>query len=97
MWSCLAAHAAVLHLERQRIRLLQGNDDRLTRDIPSPLKVSNSRLNELKTSNRASRGYRLLTQSRDAGIDIFTKSLRSRFVFLQGHPECHVAKAGLSP
>ena len=29
----------------------------------------------------------MLTKSKDAGVDIFTKELRSQFVFFQGHPE----------
>jgi|SRR5579871_525510 len=98
IWSCLAAHAAVLHLdgiERQPLRqkcsgvfdCSKAIDDWLTRDIPSSIKVSHSRLNELRASDLLARGYRVLTQSREAGVDIFTKRLRSHFVFFQGHPE----------
>jgi homoserine O-succinyltransferase len=98
IWSCLAAHAAVLHLdgiERQRldqkcsgvydcVRLV---DDWLTRDTPSPLKISHSRLNALRKSDLIANGYQVLTESADAGVDIFAKQLRSRFIFFQGHPE----------
>ena len=35
----------------------------------------------------AAHGYQMLTQSREAGVDIFAKQLRSQFVFFQGHPE----------
>src|ERR1700736_656021 len=98
IWSCLAAHAAVLHLdgiERQGLDAkLSGvydcskvSDNWLTKDVPSPLKISHSRLNEVRANDLAARGYQLLTESRDAGVDIFTKQLRSRFVFFQGHPE----------
>jgi homoserine O-succinyltransferase len=98
IWSCLAAHAAVLHLdgiERQRLDTKCSGvydcskviDNWLTKDLPSPLKISHSRLNELRADDLAARGYQLLTKSRDAGVDIFTKQLRSQFVFLQGHPE----------
>jgi homoserine O-succinyltransferase/O-acetyltransferase len=98
IWSCLAAHAAVLNLdgiERHRLSekcsgvfdCARVADDWLIRDIPLPLKVSHSRLNELKGSDLAARGYRLLTQSREAGVDIFVKKLRSHFIFFQGHPE----------
>ncbi len=97
IWSCLAAHAAVLHLdgiERQPLRVKCSGvfdcskvlDDWLTRDLP-PLKVSHSRLNELRRSDLVAHGYRVLTESREAGVDIFTKLLRSHFVFFQGHPE----------
>jgi homoserine O-succinyltransferase/O-acetyltransferase len=98
IWSCLAAHAAVLHLdgiERQRLKTKCSGvydcakivDHWLTRDITSPLKVSHSRLNELRAENLAARGYQLLTQSRDAGVDIFARQLGSQFIFFQGHPE----------
>src|SRR6185437_3124151 len=32
-------------------------------------------------------GYRVLTESREVGPDIFVKQLRSHFIFFQGHPE----------
>jgi homoserine O-succinyltransferase len=98
IWSCLAAHAAVLHLDgvqRQPLDIkcsgvydcFKMTDDRLTRDITSPLKVSHSRLNALRRGDLTVRGYQLLTHSPEAGVDIFVKQMRSRFVFFQGHPE----------
>ncbi len=98
IWSCLAAHAAVLHLdgiERQRLNAKCSGiydcaklaDDWLMQDVPSPLKISHSRLNELRESDLAARDYRLLTHSAEAGVDIFTKQLHSQFIFFQGHPE----------
>jgi homoserine O-succinyltransferase len=98
IWSCLAAHAAVLHLdgiERQRLTTKCSGiydcsrviDHWLTKDIASPLKISHSRLNELRASDLAARGYQLLTSSPEAGVDIFAKELRSHFIFFQGHPE----------
>ena len=62
-------------------------DDWLTEDVPSPLKISHSRLNELRAGDLAARGYQLLTHSPEAGVDIFAKQLRSHFIFFQGHPE----------
>jgi homoserine O-succinyltransferase len=98
IWSCLAAHAAVLHLdhvERQRLpskchgifdcEAVTG--DPLTYDAPAPLKVSHSRLNEVAEADLAQAGYRVLTRSAQAGVDIFTRQYASRFVFFQGHPE----------
>jgi homoserine O-succinyltransferase len=98
IWSCLAAHAAVLHLdgiERRRLATkcsgvydcAKATDHWLTEDITSPLKIAHSRLNELRGNDLVAKGYRLLTQSAEAGVDIFTKQLRSHFVFFQGHPE----------
>ena len=71
IWSCLAAHAAVLHLdgiERQRLDIKcsgiydcdRVSDSWLTKDAPSPLKISHSRLNELRAGDLAARGYQLL-------------------------------------
>lgn len=98
IWSCLAAHAAVLHLdgiERQRLDTKcsgvydcdKMSGSWLTKDAPSPLKISHSRLNELRAGDLAARGYQLLTASPEAGVDIFAKQLGSQFVFFQGHPE----------
>jgi homoserine O-succinyltransferase len=98
IWSCLAAHAAVLHLdgiERQRLATKCSGiydcakvaDSWLTQDIASPLKISHSRLNELRANDLVARGYELLTHSPQAGVDIFAKQLRSHFIFFQGHPE----------
>ena len=98
IWSCLAAHAVIFHLdgiERRRLSskcsgvydCAKVTDHWLTQDIPSPLRVAHSRLNELRASDLTARGYQVLTQSRDAGVDIFAKKLRSQFIFFQGHPE----------
>jgi len=98
IWSCLAAHAAILHLdgiERRRLDTkcsgiydcFKVADHWLTADIASPLRVSHSRLNELRAHDLSARGYQLLTYSPQCGVDIFAKSLRSQFIFFQGHPE----------
>jgi homoserine O-succinyltransferase/O-acetyltransferase len=98
IWSCLAAHAAVLHLdgiERQRLDVkcsgvydcAKVSDDWLMTGITSPLKVAHSRINALDKGDLIAHGYQLLTESPQAGVDIFAKRLRSHFVFLQGHPE----------
>ena len=98
IWSCLAAHAAVLHLdgiERHRLpRKCSGIydcagvvDHWLTRGVPAPLKVSHSRLNELRESELAASGYQVLTRSELAGVDVFVRRGPGRFIFFQGHPE----------
>ena len=98
IWSCLAAHAAVLHLdgiERQRLTTKCSgvydcfgvSSHWLTDDLPSPFRVSHSRLNDLRAGDLTTRGYRLLTHSPEAGVDIFAKQLGSEFIFFQGHPE----------
>jgi len=98
IWSCLAAHAAVLHLDgvdRHRLNekcsgvyyCAKTNDGWLTRDLPATLKVSHSRYNELRENELTARGYEILTRSDIAGVDIFAKQLESCFIFFQGHPE----------
>ncbi len=98
IWSCLAAHAAVKHLDGiERHRLSEKcsgvydcgktGDDWLTRGLPATLQVSHSRYNELRESELTARGYEILTRSDIAGVDIFARQLESRFIFFQGHPE----------
>jgi homoserine O-succinyltransferase len=98
IWSCLAAHAAVLHLdgiERQRLpkkcsgiqTCAKVTEDWLTRGLRGSLKVPHSRLNEVRESDLLAHGYQVLTRSDAAGVDIFAKQFQSRFIFFQGHPE----------
>jgi homoserine O-succinyltransferase len=98
IWSCLAAHAAVLHLDGIERRRLPAKchgifdcevvtNDFLTRAVSAPLKVSHSRLNEIAESDLAAAGYQVLTRSAEAGVDVFVRQYASRFVFFQGHPE----------
>lgn len=98
IWSCLAAHAAVRHLDRvERQRLpskchgifdcVTVTGDPMTREAPAPLKVSHSRLNEVTERDLAQAGYQVLTRSALAGVDAFVRQYDSRFVFFQGHPE----------
>jgi homoserine O-succinyltransferase/O-acetyltransferase len=98
IWSCLAAHAAVLHLDRIARRPLPAKchgifdceaigSDPLTRAAPAPLKVSHSRLNEVAEADLTKHGYQVLTRSAKAGVDVFVRQYASRFVFFQGHPE----------
>jgi homoserine O-succinyltransferase/O-acetyltransferase len=97
-WSCLAAHAAVLHLDGiQRRRLpmkrfgvfeqdvLVGHP--LTQALGSTLRTPHSRWNDLPLEALASAGYTILSSSREAGADAFVKTRRSLMVFFQGHPE----------
>ncbi len=98
IWSCLAAHAAVLHLdgiERRRLGrkcsgiydCVKSAEHWLTKGLPSPAKVAHSRFNALRDDDLASGGYQILTRSDRAGIDIFARKFDSQFIFFQGHPE----------
>jgi homoserine O-succinyltransferase len=98
IWSCLAAHAAVKHLDGIARHRLDGKCsgvfdcasigyDWLTNGAPPSLRIAHSRHNELRESELAARGYQILTRSEKAGVDIFAKHYQSRFIFFQGHPE----------
>ncbi len=98
IWSCLAAHAAVLHLDHIVRRRLPAKcsgvfasnkavDDPLTDGLRWPLRIFHSRLNDLAEGDLVASNYRVLTRAPGAGVDIFTKRYNSLFVFFQGHPE----------
>src|SRR5579864_4331917 len=98
IWSCLAAHAAVLHLDGVERRPLDTkcsgiydcfsvSDHWLTNGLACPVKIAHSRHNELSARDLTASGYHLLTQSPNAGVDSFTKDFGSQFIFFQGHPE----------
>jgi homoserine O-succinyltransferase/O-acetyltransferase len=98
VWSCLAAHAAVLHMDGVRRQALDDkqfgvfdctimSEHPLTAGIPGRIRVAHSRWNVLPEDALRSRGYSVLTRSEDAGVDTFVKQRQSLFVFFQGHPE----------
>ena len=98
IFSCLAAHAAVLHLDGiERRRLAQKRsgiyecakvgDDWLTKGLWRSHQVPHSRLNEISEADLIACGYQILTRSDVAGADIFARQFESRFIFFQGHPE----------
>lgn len=98
IFSCLAAHAAVLHLDGiSRTPLAEKcsgvfdcakrSDDPLLEGVASPLRTPHSRLNDLREKQLVAHGYRILTSSPEAGVDMFVKAWESLFVFFQGHPE----------
>jgi homoserine O-succinyltransferase len=98
IFSCLAAHAAVLHydgierkrLEHKRFGLFSHaatTQHVLTQHLPAAAKVAHSRWNEVSAEALSARGYQVLTQSREAGVDLFTKTGNKPLVFFQGHPE----------
>lgn len=98
LFSCLAAHAAVLHLDGIERHPLAGKlsgvfecgpagDHRLHAGLPRAWRVPHSRCNEIRAEDLTARGYRLLSVSAEAGVDMFTRGAGSEFVFCQGHPE----------
>jgi homoserine O-succinyltransferase len=98
VWSCLAAHAALLHVDgigRRRLgdkrfgvfEFARASDHQLTAGVPSPLRVPHSRWNDIPGNQLLDCGYRVLTQAKDGGVDAFVKQRKSLFLFFQGHPE----------
>jgi homoserine O-succinyltransferase/O-acetyltransferase len=96
--SCLAAHAALLHIDGIGRRPLSEkrfgvfefarvSDHPLTATAPSRLRMPHSRWNDIPEEALTACGYRVLTRSEDAGVDAFVKQRKSLFVFFQGHPE----------
>jgi len=98
VWSCLAAHAALLYLDgigrRPLGQKLSGvfdcekvTEDLLTESVPSTLSIPHSRWNDIPEDELTKAGYRILTRSERTGADTFVKQSKSLFVFFQGHPE----------
>ncbi len=99
LWSCLAAHAAVLHLDGVERRPLAAKRSGvfdcvpqvfhpLLRDVPARLTMAHSRWNDLDGADLTANGYAVLTASAEAGANLFAKRVAgSFFVFVQGHPE----------
>jgi homoserine O-succinyltransferase/O-acetyltransferase len=98
IWSCLASHAAVLHLDGvARVPLAekcfgvfdcqQVIDHPLTAGLPATMSVPHSRWNTLDEAALTAKGYAVLARSREAGVDTFARQDRSLFLFFQGHPE----------
>ena len=98
IWSCLAAHAAVLHLdgiERTPLsRKCSGlfnvertHEHPLLEGVAAPLLVPHSRWNGLDEAALTAAGYEIVTRSDAVGADLFVKRWRSLFIYLQGHPE----------
>jgi homoserine O-succinyltransferase len=96
--SCLAAHAAVLHiddiaraaLDEKRFGVFEQtkvSEHPMLEGAPSRLQFPHSRWNEIKEEALLSRGYTILTKSAEAGVDSFAKQRKSLFIFFQGHPE----------
>jgi homoserine O-succinyltransferase/O-acetyltransferase len=97
--SCLAAHAGVLYsdgIPRHRLADKQFGvfeykkirKHPLTEGAADTIQIPHSRWNEVRADALAAGGYEVLTQSADAGVDLFAKKKKaSLFVHFQGHPE----------
>ena len=99
IWSCLAAHAAVLCLDGiERTRHPTKISDILSCEnaarnhplmsgLPSHWWTPHSRYYEVPEVTLAAKGYDVVSRTAAAGADLFIKKGRAPFVFFQGHPE----------
>lgn len=99
LWSCLSAHAAVLHhgnITRQPLPMKISGifacaavapEHRLLKDMPACWSCPHSRHNGLNEAKLTASGYTLLSRAGPAGVDIFTRADGIPFFFFQGHPE----------
>jgi homoserine O-succinyltransferase/O-acetyltransferase len=98
VWSCLAAQAAVLHLDGIRRSPLvdkrfgvfehrKASTHRLLQGVSARIAAPHSRWNEIPEQSLATSNYDILTRSTEAGVDMFVKQRKSLFLCFQGHPE----------
>ncbi len=98
VWSCLAAHAAVLQMDGVgRIKSQEKNfgifdcaqvsDHPLTQGLSPRFNVPHSRWNGVAEKDLTDRGYSVLSRIAGNGVDTFVKQEKSLFVFFQGHFE----------
>jgi len=98
IWSCLAAHAAVLRVDGVR---RHRNEKKISGVFQfettsthwarvaggTKVTVPHSRYNALSQSELERCGYHVASYSSQVGVDSFWRREPSLFVFLQGHPE----------
>jgi homoserine O-succinyltransferase len=99
IFSCLAAHAAVLEIDGiPRVRLpkklsgafecrVETGKHHIFHRLPEKWMVPHSRLNGLRRVDLERNGYEVVSGSAEIGVDVFIKRCECIQVFLQGHPE----------
>jgi homoserine O-succinyltransferase/O-acetyltransferase len=98
IWSCLAAHGALLYLDGIHRRPLREKlsgifeckkiiEHKIVAGTPPCWHVPHSRENEVAEEDLLLNGYQILSASGEVGADVFVREGRSLFVFMQGHPE----------
>jgi homoserine O-succinyltransferase len=98
IWSCLAAHAAVLQLDgiarRKNEEKFCGvmecsrmSNHSLTIGVPARFSTPHSRWNGVSEDELVAGGYTILSRTLEGQVDTFVKRRKSLFVFFQGHPE----------
>jgi homoserine O-succinyltransferase len=98
VWSCLAAHAAILHMdgidrrksEEKNFGIFEcekASKHPLTKGLSQRFHAPHSRWNGVAQKDLIQCGYSVLTRTADDGVDAFFKQEQSLFVFFQGHLE----------
>jgi homoserine O-succinyltransferase/O-acetyltransferase len=98
IWSCLAAHAAILHMDgigRRKsdeknfgvFECAHVSDHPLTQGLPPRFHVPHSRWNGVAQEDLTDHGYSVLSRIAGDGVDTFIKQEKSLFIFFQGHLE----------
>jgi homoserine O-succinyltransferase len=99
IYSCLAVHGAVLHMDGVDRHALpdkcigvfaqsRSKTHPLMHNIPAAFRTPHARWNEVQERDLASCGYSVLTKSAESGVDCFVKQQKkSLFIHFQGHPE----------
>ena len=98
IWSCLAAHAALLYLDgiprTRHAEKISGifdceavSDHPLATGLPRHWGGAHSRYHGVSEQLLAANGYRILSRAEGVGADIFLKERGASFLFFQGHPE----------
>jgi homoserine O-succinyltransferase/O-acetyltransferase len=98
MFSCLAAHAAVLHLDGVSRAAL---DDKcfgvfehkaeaghpLMAGAGKQMWLPHTRWNQVNEAELVKAGYQIMSRSDSVGVGFFAKERRNLWLFCQGHPE----------
>lgn len=92
IWSCLAAHAAVLHADgivrralRERLvgvfECVKAGDHAVVLGVPPQWRVPHSRHNKIPEGPLVAKDYRILSRSADAGVDMLPHKERAYSYF----------------
>ena len=98
MFSCLAAHAAVLHLDGVSRATLDtkcfgvfdhdvAQDHPLMDGVGGHMWLPHTRWNRVNETELHRAGYQILSRSAEVGVGFFASERRSLWLFCQGHPE----------
>jgi homoserine O-succinyltransferase len=98
MFSCLAAHAAVMYLDGVSRRTLENKcfgvfeheaapEHPLMAGAGEAMWLPHTRWNHVNEAELIQAGYQILSRSESVGVGFFVKERHSSWLFCQGHPE----------